>query len=162
MCLCSSFFYSSNNFIIEKYIKDDNDRQNNFIITKIISNALNIITGIYFEIMNKTITDSFNIFNNIPLLIFFMIILSISENAFYFNKVLLISNFFDKESGSLFTGILDIIRRIITFVISIIIFNEVYNKYIYISYGIMLCGCITYLIPKEWFIKKEYVDIDLV
>ncbi len=162
LCLFSSFFYSLTGFIIEKYVKDDNDRNKNFIITKIVSNGLNILTSIYLEYNYNTITESFNIFYNPYLLCFFMILLSISENLFYLNKIILISKFFNKDSGSLFTSILDIIRRIITFGLSMLIFNEIYNKYIYVSYGIMLLGCILYFIPKKYFVKEEYVDIELV
>ncbi len=162
LCLLSSFFYSLTGFIIEKKVKDDDDRIKNFVITKIVSNGLNILTGIILEYNFSIISEIFKNFNNIYLLVFFMILLSISENLFYLNKIILISKFFDKDSGSLFTSILDIIRRIITFGLSIIFFNEIYTNYIYISYGIMLLGCILYLIPKEYFIKKEYIDIDLV
>jgi len=48
------------------------------------------------------------------------------------------------ENGSVHIGILDIVRRIITLIISVLIFKETYVVTIYWCYSMMILGCILF------------------
>jgi len=68
-----------------------------------------------------------------------VLFISFSEISYYVLKFILIKI---TENGSVYTNILDIIRRIITLIIGIFIFKDTYYNYIFICFGFLVIGCI--------------------
>jgi hypothetical protein len=133
--LLSSFFYSISGFLMEA-----NKETGSIIQIKLVSSFFNFMTYTFYSLF----------YNNIFLLlegkkdyklIGCIIFMGSSEYIYYYMKLQIISIF---EDGSIFINVLDIIRRIITLIISIIIFKETYFDYIYYCYSIIVVGCILF------------------
>lgn len=138
--LLSSFLYSISGFLMEAH-KDTG----NIIQIKFVSSFFNIMTYTFYSLF----------YNNIFLLlegkkdyrlIGCIIFMAGSEYIYYYMKLQIINIF---EDGSIFTNILDIIRRILTLIISIIVFKETYFDYIYYCYTIIVAGCILFYIKPS-------------
>jgi drug/metabolite transporter (DMT)-like permease len=128
--IVSSFMYSLLGFLMEKY-----KEENNYISTKMISCFFHLMTYFIYNLCDSTsvITNSSN------LIWVLMIFISFSEVFYYWTKYLIIKI---TDNGSVFTNILDIIRRAITLIIGIIIFKDTYQPYLFICFGFILLGCI--------------------
>ena len=131
--LSSSFLYSLLGFLMEKY-----KEENNYISSKMISNFLNITTYLIYSLFNNSVNEIIE--KNMNYFFFFLIFfISFSEVFYYWTKYLIIKI---TENGSVFTNILDVIRRVITLILGIILFKDVYPPYLLICFGFILIGCI--------------------
>lgn len=137
--IVSTFLYSLCGFYIEKY-KEKSD----YLQIKLTSSCLSFITFIYMYVNdNNLILD---LTNNLSLEFGILIIyIGISEYLYFFCRTIIISRL---KNGSIFINILDIIRRIITFILSIFIFDTIYPIYMYVCYTILMMCCIIILISK--------------
>lgn len=125
----SSFMYSLLGFLMEKY-----KEENNYISTKMISCFFHIMTYSIYNLYDKV-----NIDNSNYLIWGLMLFISFSEVFYYWTKYLIIKV---TENGSVFTNILDVVRRAITLILGVIIFKDVYPPYLFICFGFILIGCI--------------------
>jgi len=130
--LASSFLYSLLGFLMEKY-----PDENNYISTKMISCFFNILTYTIYTLFNNSVNQELKI-NSSWIFWILVIFLSFSEIFYYWTKYLIIKI---TENGSVFTNILDIIRRAITLVLGIIIFKDQYPSYLFVCFGLILIGC---------------------
>ena len=119
---------------MEKYSED-----NNYVQTKLISTFISIVTYLIYNIISSKVNQI--IYKNNINKMFWPIVLfiSFSEISYYCLKFILIKI---TENGSVYTNILDIIRRIITLIIGIFIFKDTYKYYIFICFGFLVIGCI--------------------
>jgi len=146
--LGSSFMYSICNFLLEKYKENSN-----FTQIKFISSFLSLMTYTYYSLFSNSVYLDIHHKLNL-VLILLLIFVGSSEYIYYYLKTELIKS---TENGSVYINILDIIRRVITFIISIYIFNDKYEIYLYICYSILLLGCIIYNFSK--YCEKLYLYI---
>lgn len=146
--LFSSFLYSLSGFIIEKY-KETSD----FTQIKLTSSFLSLMTYTYYSLFSTSITNYLKQ-SNIYILVILILFIGSSEYFYYYVKSEIIKN---SNNGSVYTNILDIIRRIITFGLSIIIFKESYQNYMYIGYSFLMIGCILYNFSDNFIQLIDYV-----
>lgn len=154
LIIITSFIYSLINFIIEKY-----PDSSNYIQTKTISSFLNIFTYMVYNIINNDV--NINIQNNSSYLLWIMIFfMGFSELFYYFIKTLIINTEPKTEnySSSVFINILDITRRVITLIIGIILFKDVYDISYFICFSFICVGCIFIQFSNE--IEKYFVNIN--
>jgi len=133
--LLSSFLYSISGFLMEA-----NKGTSNIIQIKLVSSFFNIMTFTFYSLFSNNIfllLEGKKDYKLIGCIIF----MASSEYIYYYMKLQIINIF---EDGSIFTNVLDIIRRVITLILSILIFKETYSDYIYYCYSIIVCGCILY------------------
>lgn len=131
--LASSFLYSLLGFLMEKY-----HEQNNYISTKMISCFLSITTYVIYSLFNNSVYNELS--SNSSIIFWALVIfVSFSEVFYYWTKYLIIKI---TENGSVFTNILDVLRRVITLLLGIIIFKDYYPSYLFICFGFILIGCI--------------------
>jgi uncharacterized membrane protein len=130
----SSLLYSILAFCMEKY-----SESNNFVQIKLISTFISIITYLIYSLISDNINEK--IYNNNSNVLFWVLILFISssEILYFVSKFYLIKI---TKNGSVYTNILDIVRRIITLVIGIFIFKDNYPNYLFICFGFLIVGCI--------------------
>jgi drug/metabolite transporter (DMT)-like permease len=133
--LLSSLIYSIIGFSMEA-----NKETGDFIQIKLVSSFFNIMTYTFYSLFCNDIFILL-IGKKDYKLILYVIFMGASEYIYYYLKLQIINIF---DDGSIFTNILDIIRRIITLIISIIIFKETYTDYIYYCYFIIILGCILF------------------
>ena len=127
--------YSLSNFLIEKY-----KEKSNFTEIKFISSFLSLMTYTYYTLFSNIVYEE--IHKNVNIVLYLLIFfLGSSEYIYYYLKTEIIKS---TENGSVYVNILDIIRRVITFIISIYTFNEIYENYIYVCYSLLVFGCIIY------------------
>ena len=133
--LLSSFIYA-----VSGYLMEANKETSNLIQIKFISSFFNLMTFTFYSLFSNNIfllLEGKKDYKLIGCIIF----MGSSEYIYYYLKIQIINIF---DDGSIFTNVLDIIRRIITLIISIIIFKETYFDYIYYCYSIIVCGCILF------------------
>lgn len=138
--LLASLVYSIMGFLIEIY-----PNKSNFIQTKTISSFLNIFTYMIFGLYD----DSINllIYKNSSLLFWTMTcFMGGSEIIYYYLKIKIINK---TNDGSIFMNFLDILRRVITLIIGIILFNDTYSIYYFICFFFICIGCIIIQFNKE-------------
>jgi len=152
ICLLSSFAYSLISFIIEIYVKTDEDRNLNFYWTKTVSNIIAIFIAIVNEFNYKTIITLLNnyITRDIIIIIILEIIISVLENYYYYFKIKLISLY--PKNGSIITQFLDIMRRFALIIIGIIFFSEIYTSIILLSVGFMFIGSVIGVIDYNYLL----------
>jgi cyanate permease len=74
------------------------------------------------------------------IMIFFM---GFSEILYYCIKTEIINNYKNENySSSVFINILDITRRVVTLIVGIILFNDVYNTSYFVCFSFICCGCV--------------------
>ena len=135
--LLSSFVYA-----VSGYLMEANKDTGNMIQIKLVSSFFNMTTYTLYSLFYNnifTLLEGKKDYKLIGCVIF----MGSSEYIYYYLKLQIISIF---EDGSIFINVLDIIRRIITLIISIIIFKETYFDYIYYCYSIIVIGCILFYI----------------
>lgn len=134
--LAYSFIYSLIGFLMECY-KENSD----VLQVKIISTGLHMVSHFGYSLVKNSVlpTTSITLFA----LIFFV---GSSDVNYYYLKNKIIQKV---ENGSIYTNILDIIRRVITLILGIWIFNETNPAYLYYLYAVMLLGCILFYFNKE-------------
>jgi drug/metabolite transporter (DMT)-like permease len=153
-CLFASLLYAISNIIIEKFVKTDDEKIMNYYWTKTISSVINLIIGITSEINYKTISNIYRNTNYLAYVIIISLIISITENFYYYLKTKIIGYYENRESGSMIINILDIIRRIIMLIVSIFIFKEIYISYIFLSFSLMIVGILFYIININYLKNK--------
>ncbi len=81
-----------------------------------------------------------------------------SELFYYYIKTLVINTEKNNEnlSGSVFINILDIARRVITLIIGIIIFKDVYEVSYFVCFSFICIGCIFIQFSNE--IEKYFIN----
>jgi drug/metabolite transporter (DMT)-like permease len=153
LVVIASFIYSLINFIIEKY-----PDSSNYIQTKTISTFLNIFTYMIYNIINNDVIN--NIRTNSQeqafwLMIFFM---GFSELFYYYIKTLIINTGENNEnfSGSVYINVLDVTRRVITLIVGIIIFKDVYEISYFVCFSFICIGCIFIQFSNQ--IEKYFVN----
>ncbi len=116
--------------------------------------SVGIITQINYDLIGQIINRSNLI--NVILLCFFI---SLTENVYCYLKIKIISEN-TSNNGSLIINYLDIIRRFIMIFVSIFIFDEKYENYLYISFVVIIIGVLINMIDykklREYIIKKFY------
>jgi hypothetical protein len=135
--LLSSFLYSISGFLMEAHKETAN-----IIQIKLVSSFFNMTTYTFYSLFYNNIfilVEGKKDYKLIGCIIF----MGSSEYIYYYIKLQIILVF---EDGSIFINVLDIIRRILTLIISIIIFRETYFDYIYYCYSIIVVGCILFYI----------------
>jgi hypothetical protein len=125
----SSFIYSILGFLMEKYHDECDYKQ-----IKSISSFFCIVSYTGYGALHGVVPITNPI---VWLMIGFM---GGSEYIHYNLKQQIVGI----ENGSVHIGILDIVRRIITLIISVLIFKETYAGTIYWCYSIMILGCILF------------------
>jgi hypothetical protein len=138
----ASLFYSIIGFIMESY-----KEQTDFIHIKLISSFLFMTSYLIYSLFyNISPISSIPIISRILILF-----IGISEYIYYYIKELITKHI---NNSSIHIGILDITRRVIT----IIIFNENYETYIYICYSFIILGCILFTFNNliNNFINNQY------
>ena len=151
--LSGSFIYSLSGFLIEKY-KESSD----FIQIKLVSSFFSLMTYTYYSLAISEITYYFYLPKSL-ILIGLTGFVGFSEYMYYYLKSEIIKNM---ENGSVYTNVLDIIRRVIIFGLSIMIFKETYQSYMYVCYSILMLGCILYNFAKYLNQFYDYIKRKLV
>ena len=136
MLLGYSFIYSLIGFLMECYKETSNVMQ-----VKVISTGLHMVSHFGYSLFYNSVLQ-----NPSTKLILLIIGCGSSEFSFYYLKNKIIQTV---DNGSIYTNILDIIRRVITLFLGIWIFNESNPGYLYYLYGVMLLGCILFYFNKE-------------
>ena len=131
-----SFIYSLIGFLMECYKETSNVLQ-----VKIISTSLHMVSHFGYSLFYNSALK-----NPSTTLVLLIIGCGSSEFNFYYLKNKIIQTV---DNGSIYTNILDIIRRVITLFLGIWIFNETNPAYLYYLYGVMLLGCILFYFNKE-------------
>lgn len=149
MILTYSFLYSTIGFLIEKY-KEDNI---NFIHIKLVSSSFQISTYLFYSLFSNTVFRELEKSKSIGLFVL-MIFIGASEYIYYFLKNRIIQTV---ENGSIYTNILDMIRRLITMILGIYIFDESNPNYVYYCYSVMLVGCFLFYFNEQ--IKQRLESI---
>lgn len=133
--LISSFFYA-----VSGYFMEANKETSSIIQIKLVSSFFNFITYTFYSLFSNnifTLLEGKKDYKLIGCIIF----MGSSEYIYYYLKLQIINIF---DDGSIFINVLDIIRRIITLIISVIIFKETYFDYIYYCYSIIVVGCVLF------------------
>lgn len=136
MLLAYSFIYSLIGFLMESYKETSNVLQ-----VKVISTGLHMVSHFGYSLFYNSVLQNLS-----TKLILLIIGCGSSEFNFYYLKNKIIQTV---DNGSIYTNILDIIRRVITLFLGIWIFNETNPAYLYYLYGVMLVGCILFYFNKE-------------
>ena len=131
-----SFIYSLIGFLMECYKETSNVMQ-----VKVISTGLHMVSHFGYSLFYNSVLQ-----NPSTKLILLIIGCGSSEFSFYYLKNKIIQTV---DNGSIYTNILDIIRRVITLFLGIWVFNESNPAYLYYLYGVMLIGCILFYFNKE-------------
>jgi hypothetical protein len=134
--LTYSFIYSLMGFLMECYKETSNVMQ-----VKVISTGLHMVSHFGYSLFYNSVLKTPSI-----KLILLIIGCGSSEFSFYYLKNKIIQTV---ENGSIYTNILDIIRRVITLILGILIFNETNPAYLYYLYAVMLLGCVLFYFNKE-------------
>jgi drug/metabolite transporter (DMT)-like permease len=134
MIFISSLFYSIIAFCMEKYSKSDN-----FVQIKLISTFISMVTYLIYDLVNNNINKHIYANNTKPMFWLLILFLSASEIIYFVTKFYLIKI---TNNGSVYTNILDIVRRVITLIIGIFLFKDKYPTYIFICFGFLIIGCI--------------------
>ena len=113
----------------------------NVMQVKVISTALHMFSHFGYSLFYNSVLKTAS-----AKLILLIIGCGSSEFSFYYLKNKIIQTV---ENGSIYTNILDIIRRVITLVLGILIFNETNPAYLYYLYVVMLLGCVLFYFNKE-------------
>lgn len=153
--LLSSFIYSIIGFLME-YYKDICE----FSQIKLISSFFCITTYTVYSFINPKSIDIIDVkksFNYsilyFQILIWTMILfIGASEYIYYYLKQRITNQI---ENGSIYISILDIIRRVFTLILGLILFKEKYEDYLYWCFALMILGCILFHFNKK---IKEYID----
>jgi hypothetical protein len=89
------------------------------------------------------------------LMIFFM---GFSELFYYYIKTLIINTGENNEnfSGSVYINVLDVTRRVITLIVGIIIFKDVYEISYFVCFSFICIGCIFIQFSNQ--IEKYFVN----
>jgi uncharacterized membrane protein len=143
-----SFIYSLIGFLMECYKETSNVMQ-----VKVISTGLHMISHFGYSLFYNSVLQNPSIS-----LIVLIIGCGSSEFNFYYLKNKIIQTV---DNGSIYTNILDIIRRVITLFLGIWIFNETNPAYLYYLYGVMLLGCVLFYFNKEIEQRIEVREIEL-
>ena len=126
-------------------IMEMNKEKGNIIHVKCVSSFFHISTYFFYSLFNNSLYEEFSSKHSVGL---FLLIISVmgSEYLFYILKKRLVE---EVENGSIYTNFLDIVRRILTLVSGVFIFNESNPSYLYIFYGVMMIGCVLFYFNKE-------------
>lgn len=147
MILSYSFIYSLIGFLMEYYKEKSNITQ-----IKLVSSLIHMCSYFFYSLFYVSLI------HNPSILLFLLIIfLGSSEYVYYFLKNRIIQTV---ENGSIYTNILDMIRRVATLLLGILIFNEKSPSYLYYFYGIMLFGCVLFYFNKEIKQRIEGIEQD--
>jgi hypothetical protein len=140
MILVYSFLYSIIGFLIEKY-KENIE----FIHIKLVSSSFQISTYLFYSLFNNTVFIELQKGKTIGLFAL-MIFIGGSEYIYYFLKNRIIQTV---QNGSIYTNILDLIRRGVTMILGIYIFNETNPSYVYYCYSVMSFGCFLFYFNEQ-------------
>jgi drug/metabolite transporter (DMT)-like permease len=158
VCLLASLFFSVSNVIIEKKVINEEEKKLNFYWSKLISSIMNLSVAIITQINYNLIGQIMNT-NNLFIVILLCFFISLTENIYCYLKIKIISEN-TSNNGSLIINYLDIIRRFIMIFVSIFIFSEKYENYLYISFTVIIIGVLINIIDykklREYIIKKFY------
>jgi hypothetical protein len=139
MILCYSFIYSVIGCLMECY-KEKSD----IIQIKLVSCFFHMCSYFFYSIFYASIIQ-----NPSYGLILLTIFVGASECIYYYLKNRIIQSL---ENGSIYINILDIIRRVVTLMLGILLFSETNPSYLYYFYGVMLLGCLLFYFNEQ--IKK--------
>ena len=126
-------------------IMELNKQNGNIIHVKCISSFFHISTYFFYSLFDNSLYEEFSEKRSIGLFLLIVFVM-VSESIFYMLKKLLVEQV---ENGSIYTNFLDIVRRILTLVTGIILFNESNPSYLYIFYTVMMIGCVLFYFHKE-------------
>jgi len=126
-------------------IMEMNKENSNIIHVKCISSFFHMTTYFFYSLFNNSLYEEFSEKRSIGLFLLIVFVMG-SESMFYMLKKRLVEQI---ENGSIYTNFLDIVRRILTLVIGIILFNESNPNYLYIFYTVMMIGCVLFYFHKE-------------
>jgi drug/metabolite transporter (DMT)-like permease len=153
LCLASSLFYAINNYLVDKYVKTNDNKDLNYYWTKTFSSSINILFSIGTQYEYKSLSFIIDTPNIITVIII-SIFISLTENYYYLCKNNIIS-YYENNDGLIIVNFIDILRRFTIIIMGLFIFNEKYHIIIFISFIIMIIG---YIITISSFIKiKEYI-----
>jgi drug/metabolite transporter (DMT)-like permease len=153
ICLASSLFYAINNYLVDKYVKTNDNKDLNYYWTKTFSSTINILFSIGTQYEYKSLSFIIDTPNIITVIII-SIFISLTENYYYLCKNNIIS-YYENNDGLIIVNFIDILRRFTIIMMGLFIFNEIYHIIIFISFTIMIIG---YIITISSFIKiKEYI-----
>ena len=153
LCLASSLFYAINNYLVDKYVKTNDNKDLNYYWTKTFSSSINILFSIGTQYEYKSLSFIIDT-PNIIIVIIISIFISLTENYYYLCKNNIIS-YYENNDGLIIVNFIDILRRFTIIIMGLFIFNEIYHSIIFISFIIMIIG---YIITISSFIKiKEYI-----
>jgi hypothetical protein len=96
-------------------------------------------------LFDNTLYEEFRSKHSVGLFLLILFVM-VSESLFYILKKLLVEKV---NNGSIYTNFLDIVRRILTLVTGIFLFDESNPSYLYIFYTVMMIGCVLFYFNKE-------------